>query len=501
MKMRPRNVVLCTVGTFLAVALPFLMAACSKASSSTTPLTTTATATSVPTTSSTASLQRQGTNGTIVSINGNTLTLSTPQGQVTVNVSSSTPIEETVQGAVSDLSQGKFVAVTGNASSSGNIAATSITVIQQAQSGQFNPSIGATSGNRGNFTIPTTNPNGSSTNGATGRQVTTGTISQINGNNLTVTTAQSQVTVNIGSDTAIQKTTGVALSDLHAGDSLTVFGSPDNNGNINAISITVRPQGQGSSATLSTSSQGQTSGNATSQAIATTYHIGVFSDAGCTNPVTNIDWGSLSQGASATQTIYIENMDNQTTTVAASVSSEVKAAGVTFTNSGPVRMIPGSKGPSVYQLQMSLSASNTATLGDLSFSISFTGAVPVSITSHVSIVNVASSSSATTQTPSTSYSTLLFSSQSISEGPSTYTSVYTFTPISSGPIYISGTSSSTTGYILIVNNSTGDSNTYAFGTINIIAVPLTAGYNYSISFGNQDPSGTITANLTGTYPQ
>jgi hypothetical protein len=72
-----------------------------------------------------------------------------------------------------------------------------------------------------------------------------GTISGINGNTLTVTTTQGQVQVNVDSNTVIQKTVTGPLSDLSVGDSLTVFGAPDSNGDINAAGIMVRPEGQG----------------------------------------------------------------------------------------------------------------------------------------------------------------------------------------------------------------------------------------------------------------
>jgi hypothetical protein len=70
-----------------------------------------------------------------------------------------------------------------------------------------------------------------------------GTLTKINGNILILTTAQGTVTVNIGSNTTIQKTTTGALSDLQEGESLLVTGNPDASGNISATSIQVQPQG------------------------------------------------------------------------------------------------------------------------------------------------------------------------------------------------------------------------------------------------------------------
>jgi len=68
------------------------------------------------------------------------------------------------------------------------------------------------------------------------------------------------------------------------------------------------------------------------------------------------------------------------------VSSDININGINFTNSGPVNMIPGGAGPSVYRLQMTLSASNTAILGEASFGVGLNGAKPITITNSVSIV-------------------------------------------------------------------------------------------------------------------
>ena len=229
-------------GLVLAITLSVMAIACSSASSTTTSSTPTVTSTSTETTalpsSTTAQssqFQRRGTSGTLTAINGDSLTLTTSQGQVTVDITSSTTIEKTVVATVSDLSQGDIVTISGTADSTGNINATLIMVRPQSQSPP-------TTGNGGTFTRPN---GGSPPGGNTARQFTIGTISEINGNSLTVTTAQGQVTVNIGSNTVIQNTISGTISDLQTGVSLTVVGPTDSSGNVDATSISIRPQGQG----------------------------------------------------------------------------------------------------------------------------------------------------------------------------------------------------------------------------------------------------------------
>lgn len=70
-----------------------------------------------------------GATGQIKSVEGNVLTLSTPQNVTTVNLSNSTQIEKTGTGTISDLTPGLQVLVNGQRDANGNIAATSILIL------------------------------------------------------------------------------------------------------------------------------------------------------------------------------------------------------------------------------------------------------------------------------------------------------------------------------------------------------------------------------------
>jgi hypothetical protein len=76
------------------------------------------------------------------------------------------------------------------------------------------------------------------------RQGASGTLTAISGNTLTVNNSQETVTVNINSDTVIQKNTYGAVADLKQDDFLTVIGEKDDSGNIIATSIVVRSWSQ-----------------------------------------------------------------------------------------------------------------------------------------------------------------------------------------------------------------------------------------------------------------
>lgn len=186
--------------------------------------------------------QRQGSSGTLTKIDGNTLTLTTTQGQVTVIASSSTSVQKTIKGMVSDLHEGQQLTVVGTPDANGNITATSIVVRSQSLATPPSPPAGTTPNPSGRPARPG-NSGTPGSRGGTGRFVT-GTLSKVDGNLLTLTTAQGQATVSVGTTTTIQETVAGALSDLRVGDSLTVAGTRDANNNITAGSIIIRLQGQ-----------------------------------------------------------------------------------------------------------------------------------------------------------------------------------------------------------------------------------------------------------------
>jgi hypothetical protein len=182
--------------------------------------------------------------GTIANINGDTLTLNITQGEVTVNISSNTSIQKTLDVTLEDLQTGQFLTVTGTADANGNITASAITVRAQDQNFPFTPPGGASSNSTGRF-----NGSGNSSipRPSTGglRNGVFGTLAKIDGNILTLTTAQGQQrTVTASANTTIQKTVNGIIPDFQVGENLTVFGPRDADGNINAVSIIIRPQDQ-----------------------------------------------------------------------------------------------------------------------------------------------------------------------------------------------------------------------------------------------------------------
>jgi hypothetical protein len=187
-----------------------------------------------------------GVSGTIASISGKALSLTTQTGTSNVTLNDSTFVQKTVTGSTSDLATGKTVEVSGTADSSGNIAASSLLVRDQVQSsstpnGGVQPSgtPNGFQGGSGNGNMPSGTPPSSQTSQNNGG-FTFGQITAVNGNTLTVTISQGSITVTISSDTTILKTVSGSISDLSAGQTVTVRGSQDSNGNVMAVDISIQ---------------------------------------------------------------------------------------------------------------------------------------------------------------------------------------------------------------------------------------------------------------------
>jgi hypothetical protein len=87
-----------------------------------------------------------GVFGTVKSISGNTLQISTPQNVTTVNLSDATTVMKTITGTVSDITVGETITVRGQRDSSGNVAAETIQVLPAGTT------FGGRGGNGGNAT-------------------------------------------------------------------------------------------------------------------------------------------------------------------------------------------------------------------------------------------------------------------------------------------------------------------------------------------------------------
>ena len=188
----------------------------------------------VPENAGPGSFQGQGIAGTIAKLEGNVMTLTTSQGETTINISSGTTIQKLVDGTKADLQTGLFLIVMGIQNTDNSVTATSVTIRPSSEVSFSNPPMTMAPRPSGS-PIPTSNtarPN----NFGPGVM---GTLSNVDGNTLTLTFGQETTTVTINDDTKIQKIVSIAVSDFKTGNSVIASGDKDDNGNINATSIMV----------------------------------------------------------------------------------------------------------------------------------------------------------------------------------------------------------------------------------------------------------------------
>ncbi|EFH82385.1 DUF5666 domain-containing protein [Ktedonobacter racemifer] len=214
-------------------------------------------ASSTPTaTNCTSSARFRPVSGTLKSVDGNTLSVMNRQGKsVTAHLEKTTRFTQEKAVAASDVKEGVFVsAVVKQNSDNSTYTATQI-VLTDGNSGAFrnnrqqrgnNPNANCAPARQ---RTPTGNGNGNGgvrTN-ANGTHTLSGTVGQLNNNILTVTdTKGDDYTINLASTTNIMQISSATVSDLKAGETVTVTGSTEKDGSVDAQNIAILPAGSNS---------------------------------------------------------------------------------------------------------------------------------------------------------------------------------------------------------------------------------------------------------------
>lgn len=227
-----------------------------------------------------------GVSGTVAAVNGTSLEVQGPSGQVTVNVTGSTVIIQTVAATATDLAVGQCVSATGTKSSSGAVAARAVTINEIASAngtcaGRFGRGGGFGAGRfRGGARAG--GAAGGSAAGNTTRStlsaaqrarfanlgISTGKVTTISGNTVdvqvppppTTTTGASSPATNrrritpagsftFNSSTTFTKTESATASTLAVNQCVTAFGSSNSTGAVTATRIAIRPPVNGSCST------------------------------------------------------------------------------------------------------------------------------------------------------------------------------------------------------------------------------------------------------------
>jgi Domain of unknown function (DUF5666) len=182
---------------------------------------------------------RNGAAGQLVRVNGQTLILTGPSGDLTVTISGTTTFTRTSTAVLADIVPGVCITATGQKDAGGMLTATTV---------RLSPKPSAGCGAAGRF-----GPNASPPAGASPRPTpsgqppiafVTGEVTAATGISITVlTTPSGSQTITVPTTAAVTTTVVGSASDLQTGECLRATGARDAAGNVQATAITITPAG------------------------------------------------------------------------------------------------------------------------------------------------------------------------------------------------------------------------------------------------------------------
>jgi hypothetical protein len=196
---------------------------------------------------------RNGAAGQLVQINGQSLILTGPNGDLTVTFSGTTTFSRTSTGVLADIVPGVCIVATGQKdATTGMLTASTVRLSPKPASG-----CGA-AGRLG--------PNGTPPPGASPRPVPSGQppvafvageVTAAAGVSITVTTATSgSQTITVPTTAAVTSTLVASSTDLRTGECLRATGARDSSGSVQATTITITPAGPSGTCTTGLGGRG-----------------------------------------------------------------------------------------------------------------------------------------------------------------------------------------------------------------------------------------------------
>ena len=217
----------------IGAALGIVATACGSAA-------TANTSTSSPSPSGGAAAQfRNGASGQLVQVNGQTLILTGPNGDLTVTYSSTTTFTRTSTAVLADIVPGVCIVATGQKDSTGALTATTV---------RLSPKPAAGCGAAGRFGPNASPPAGASPRPTPAGQVplalVSGEVTAASGVSITVlTTTGGSQTITVPTTAAVTTTVVISPTALQTGECLRATGARDATGTVQATSITITPAG------------------------------------------------------------------------------------------------------------------------------------------------------------------------------------------------------------------------------------------------------------------
>ena len=232
----------------IIAALAFVLAACGSGASA---------AKSSPSPSA-GNAFRNGASGQLVQVNGQTLTLTGPNGDTTVTVTATTTYTKTSIATLADITKGICIVANGQKDpSSGAITATNVRISPKTAAGCAARPVGP-SPRAGQTPVPpadaTPRPSPSVQPNAA---FVAGEVTAIAGTSVTVKTeAGASQAITVASAATITETAVVTPAALQNGQCVRASGPRDSAGNVQAASITITPAGPSGTCTTGTGGRG-----------------------------------------------------------------------------------------------------------------------------------------------------------------------------------------------------------------------------------------------------
>ena len=217
----------------MALALGVVATACGSAA------TASSGASSSPTPPRGAAQFRNGASGQLVQINGQSLILTGPTGDLTVTVSSTTTFTQTSTAVLADIVPGDCILATGQKDSTGMLTATTVRLSPKPAAGcaaaaRVGPNVSPPAG-ASPRPIPSSQP---------AMAFVSGEVTGAAGISITVlTTTSGSQTITVPTTASVTITVVSSATDLRTGECLRATGARDSTGNVQATTVTITPAG------------------------------------------------------------------------------------------------------------------------------------------------------------------------------------------------------------------------------------------------------------------
>jgi hypothetical protein len=192
---------------------------------------------------------RNGASGQLVQINGQTLILTGPNGDITVMVTSTTMFTKTSVGTLADITPGTCVLATGRKdATTGAVTATNVRLSPKTSAGCTAGGF-APGGVPGASPRPSISPRAGATprptpSGQPNTAFVVGEVTNVSGTSVTVLMpATGSQTITVQAAATVTLSAMVSQSDLQNGQCLRANGSKDSAGDVLATAITISPAG------------------------------------------------------------------------------------------------------------------------------------------------------------------------------------------------------------------------------------------------------------------